>query len=94
MSEELTYIAFHDELTSLFNRAYLMNELTTAFETRKSRYERATVLFLDWTVSRWSTTAWGTAGDQLLKGSRTDCRPAFARMMCWRESAATNLRSC
>ncbi len=67
ISEELSYIAFHDELTALYNRAYLMNELTAAFQSSDSAFERATILFMDLDGFKLVNDSMGhLAGDHLL----------------------------
>lgn len=44
----LTYKAFHDDLTKLYNRAYIMKKLEVFFKSRSiSKKTEATILFLD-----------------------------------------------
>ncbi|WP_044422980.1 EAL domain-containing protein [Pseudomonas syringae group genomosp. 3] len=67
ISEELSHKAFHDELTELNNRAYLMSELTQAFESTVQPYTRGTILFLDLDGFKLINDSMGhRAGDLLL----------------------------
>ena len=68
ISEELSYIAFHDQLTGLYNRAYIMSELTQRFTTL-SVYNRGTIVLLDLDGFKLINDSMGhLAGDLLLTG--------------------------
>lgn len=69
IEEELSYAAFHDDLTSLHNRAYLMSRLLSMFTASKPHYvPAATVLFLDLDRFKFVNDSLGhSAGDHLLK---------------------------
>lgn len=69
IEEELSYAAFHDDLTSLHNRAYLMSRLLSIFTARKPNcVPAATVLFLDLDRFKFVNDSLGhSAGDHLLK---------------------------
>lgn len=69
IEQELSYAAFHDDLTSLHNRAYLMSRLLTLFNTDDSQHvPAAIVLFLDLDRFKFVNDSLGhTAGDHLLK---------------------------
>lgn len=69
IEEELSYAAFHDDLTSLHNRAYLMSRLLSLFTASKPHYvPAATVLFLDLDRFKFVNDSLGhSAGDHLLK---------------------------
>jgi diguanylate cyclase (GGDEF)-like protein/PAS domain S-box-containing protein len=69
IEQELSYAAFHDDLTSLHNRAYLMSRLLNLFNTDDVRpMPAATVLFLDLDRFKFVNDSLGhTAGDHLLK---------------------------
>ena len=69
IEEELSYAAFHDDLTSLHNRAYLMSRLLSIFTARKPHcVPAATVLFLDLDRFKFVNDSLGhSAGDHLLK---------------------------
>ena len=69
IEQELSYAAFHDDLTSLHNRAYLMSRLMTLFNCDDRRHAPAvTVLFLDLDRFKFVNDSLGhTAGDHLLK---------------------------
>lgn len=66
ISAELAYAAYHDELTSLHNRAYLMMELEKVFSDT-SATKVATVLFVDLDGFKLVNDSLGhLAGDELL----------------------------
>ncbi|WP_350648327.1 EAL domain-containing protein [Pseudomonas sp. HY13-MNA-CIBAN-0226] len=69
IEEELSYAAFHDDLTLLHNRAYLMSRLLSMFTASKPHYvPAATVLFLDLDRFKFVNDSLGhSAGDHLLK---------------------------
>ena len=69
IEEELSYAAFHDDLTSLHNRAYLMSRLLGMFnQDGPSHVPAATVLFLDLDRFKFVNDSLGhRAGDHLLK---------------------------
>ncbi|WP_439864686.1 putative bifunctional diguanylate cyclase/phosphodiesterase [Pseudomonas antarctica] len=69
IEEELSYAAFHDDLTSLHNRAYLMSRLLSMFTASKPHHvPAATVLFLDLDRFKFVNDSLGhSAGDHLLK---------------------------
>lgn len=69
IEEELSYAAFHDDLTSLHNRAYLMSRLLSMFTASKPPHvPAATVLFLDLDRFKFVNDSLGhSAGDHLLK---------------------------
>ena len=68
IERELSYAAFHDGLTSLYNRAYLMNRLSGMFNRAgHPRAPGATVLFLDLDRFKFVNDSLGhRAGDLLL----------------------------
>lgn len=68
IEEELSYAAFHDGLTSLHNRAYLMSRLLSMFtKDGGSHTPAATVLFLDLDRFKYVNDSLGhSAGDLLL----------------------------
>lgn len=68
IEQELSYAAFHDSLTSLHNRAFLMSRLLTMFtENGHRRTPGATVLFLDLDRFKFVNDSLGhRAGDLLL----------------------------
>jgi diguanylate cyclase (GGDEF)-like protein/PAS domain S-box-containing protein len=68
IEEELSYAAFHDGLTSLHNRAYLMSRLLSMFtKDGHSQTPAATVLFLDLDRFKYVNDSLGhRAGDLLL----------------------------
>ncbi|WP_095097431.1 bifunctional diguanylate cyclase/phosphodiesterase [Pseudomonas sp. Irchel 3A5] len=68
IEEELSYAAFHDDLTSLYNRAYLMSRLLSIFtKDGSSQAPAATVLFLDLDRFKYVNDSLGhRAGDLLL----------------------------
>ncbi|MGV8916966.1 MAG: putative bifunctional diguanylate cyclase/phosphodiesterase [Pseudomonas sp.] len=69
IEKELSYAAFHDDLTSLHNRAYLMSRLLSIFtKNQPGRVPAATVLFLDLDRFKFVNDSLGhRAGDYLLK---------------------------
>jgi diguanylate cyclase (GGDEF)-like protein/PAS domain S-box-containing protein len=69
IEEELSYAAFHDDLTSLHNRAYLMSRLLSMFAREGAdTVPAATVLFLDLDRFKFVNDSLGhRAGDHLLK---------------------------
>ena len=70
IEEELSYAAFHDDLTELHNRAYLMSRLLNIFnsDTTQQQTPAATVLFLDLDRFKFVNDSLGhRAGDHLLK---------------------------
>ncbi|WP_421560358.1 sensor domain-containing protein [Pseudomonas sivasensis] len=69
IEEELSYAAFHDDLTSLHNRAYLMSRLLSMFTASKPQcVPAATLLFLDLDRFKFVNDSLGhIAGDHLLK---------------------------
>ncbi|WP_268800999.1 putative bifunctional diguanylate cyclase/phosphodiesterase [Pseudomonas huanghezhanensis] len=69
IEQELSYAAFHDDLTALHNRAYLMSRLLNIFNRDARELRTATtVLFLDLDRFKFVNDSMGhTAGDQLLK---------------------------
>lgn len=68
IEQELSYAAFHDGLTSLHNRAYLMNRLLGMFnQAGHTQAPPATVLFLDLDRFKFVNDSLGhRAGDLLL----------------------------
>jgi diguanylate cyclase (GGDEF)-like protein/PAS domain S-box-containing protein len=68
IEQELSYAAFHDGLTSLHNRAYLMNRLLGMFnQAGHAQAAPATVLFLDLDRFKFVNDSLGhRAGDLLL----------------------------
>lgn len=68
IEETLSYAAYHDDLTSLHNRAYLMALLLNAFNTDEhAQIPAATVLFLDLDRFKFVNDSLGyRAGDLLL----------------------------
>ena len=68
IEEELSYAAFHDGLTNLHNRAYLMSRLLSMFsQNGESNVPAATVLFLDLDRFKFVNDSLGhRAGDLLL----------------------------
>ena len=68
IEEELSYAAFHDGLTMLHNRAYLMSRLLSMFSHEgRSQVPDATVLFLDLDRFKFVNDSLGhRAGDLLL----------------------------
>lgn len=47
MEEKVDFLAYHDSLTKLPNRAYFEHEIVRVFETAKSRESKVGVLFVD-----------------------------------------------
>jgi diguanylate cyclase (GGDEF)-like protein/PAS domain S-box-containing protein len=69
MQEELSYVAFHDELTTLKNRAYFMARIQAIFSEQASANPgTASVLYLDLDRFKYVNDGMGHhAGDLLLK---------------------------
>jgi diguanylate cyclase (GGDEF)-like protein len=67
IENELSYAAYHDGLTSLYNRAYLMARLLSLFGEEGDSAPAATVLFLDLDRFKFVNDSLGhRAGDVLL----------------------------
>ncbi|MBA2445045.1 MAG: EAL domain-containing protein [Nocardioidaceae bacterium] len=67
LSEAMTFLAWHDPLTGLANRAFFMNRVQLAIERRTPQGARAAVLFCDLDGFKRVNDLFGhSAGDELL----------------------------
>ena len=68
LAEQLSYHAFHDELTGLANRAFLLQELQRALDPAEAGLEPVAVLMLDLDGFKAVNDSYGhTVGDEVLK---------------------------
>ncbi|MEX5618136.1 diguanylate cyclase, partial [Pseudomonas syringae] len=68
MTKHLSFIAFHDELTSLCNRVYMMSQLSQLFAANCSQRIKATLILIDLDGFKLINDSMGyLSGDTLLK---------------------------
>ena len=85
------YLATHDDLTDLPNRAMFSQMLNAAIGSRSVSIASSVSCSSIWIVSSSSTTPLGhAAGDIVLKGVASQFDSACATVTCWRVSGATS----
>lgn len=66
--EQINYMAYHDQLTGLKNRAYLMTNLQSAIERAQKQSWSVGLLFMDFDNFKYCNDTYGhAAGDELLQ---------------------------
>jgi sensor domain CHASE-containing protein len=93
--DEAQYLAFHDTLTRLPNRALFEDRLKRALVSTHRENGAVALLYID--LDRFkhvNDTLGHPAGDELVKQAGLAWNPASARSIPWHDSAAMSLPSC